>query len=155
MLPVAAGAGGLVIRAIGLAKAGRVGIGVGSLLGGGISKGTIKSALVAILAGLGADTVLDWLLEVGFDDDRASMWENFIDTLDEMEQTGLIYPWTPRDNMRTPGIESSQGPRYLIFDLSKGQGFYSNFHMSRAGLRAHDDKQDTIKRPRRARRRSK
>lgn len=113
--------------------------------------GKQTSLVSRVLTVLGLTQIADLFFDLPIGDDVARDWEGFLKTIDRMEQEGIIYPWTAKHRR---GLHAGEpiAPRYLIFDLDKERGFYSTFHMSRAGLTAHDDKQDTLKRPRRARR---
>ncbi len=110
-----------------------------------------RAALGTIMGGLGVTQVIDiidqWIPGLG-DADKEKM-ATVLEAFAQLEDAGLIHPWTPR--ARRDGTEAP-GPFYLVFDLVQVQGHYTNFHMSRKGLSAHDDKQDTYKRPRRTRR---
>lgn len=104
-----------------------------------------------ILALIGGISILDFFVDRGVDSDMAELPEKFIQALAMMEAEGLIHPWRPRP--RRDGSEDP-GPEYFIFNMVQIQGFYTNFHMGRSALQSHDDKQDTYKRPARAKRSS-
>lgn len=117
----------------------------------GLGGGSLLSRILALLGGF---TIGDWLLDrVGANDDQKELAEKFLEALADMEAAGMIHPYTPSRRFSANG-QTDPGPVFFIFNLEKVQGFYTNFHMSRSGLQAHDDRQDTYKRPRAARRRS-
>lgn len=113
--------------------------------------GTMLARVASIIGGI---TVLDWLTDqFNVPDSQAELGEKFIECLSAMEAEGMIHPYTPSRRFAQQGMVDP-GPVYFIFNMERMQGNWTNFHMSRAGLRAHDDKQDTYKRPRRAARRT-
>ncbi len=112
-------------------------------VGGG---GNLMSKVLALIGGL---SILDFFVDRGIDSDMAEIPEKFIQALAMMEAEGIIHPWRPRPR-RDGSVDA--GPEFLIFNMIQIQGFYTNFHMSRSGLQSHDDKQDTLKRPKQARR---
>lgn len=102
------------------------------------------------LFGMGqADNFAD---RFGISESQGALLESFLSAIGEMEAAGLVHAWTA---VHRRGMNAGQQikPRYFILDMENAQGFYSTFHMSRSGLKRHDEKQDTIKRPRTARRR--
>lgn len=119
---------------------------VGSTVG---RAGGWRAALTAIMGGLGVTQIIDivdqWIPGLG--DEEKEKLALVLEALAQLEDAGLVHPWTPRP--RRDGV-AAPGPFYFIFDLTQMQGHYANFHMSRAGLRKHDDRQDTPKRPRTA-----
>ncbi len=115
----------------------------GGRLGGSLLPTSFRDLLSKVLGVLGISQVLDIVLPSGGGEGDALLIEAFIKCIDEMEKAGVIHPWTSRNPEDT-------GPKYLILNLIDGQGFYTNFHMSRSGLKAHDDDQDTVRRTRRA-----
>ncbi len=116
---------------------------VAGRFGGG---GNLLQKALGLIGGL---SILDWLLDGGADDDTARMMEDFVKVLSEMESIGMIHPYTPgRRATAQGGVDP--GPVFFIFNMENIQGWYTSFHMSRSGLQAHDDDQDTHRRPRRA-----
>lgn len=128
------------IRALFAAIAKRVGI-----------SGGWRGAITSLMGVLGVTQVIDIVdgLIPGLGDDEKENIAAMVEAFAVLEDAGLIHPWRPRP--RRDGTPAP-GPFYLIFDIIQIQGHYTNFHMSRSGLQTHDDKQDTYKRPRRARR---
>lgn len=119
-------------------------------IGGTVGRaGGWRAALTTIMGGLGVTQIIDivdqWFPGMG--DDEKDKLAKVIEAFAELEDAGLIHPWTPR--ARRDGTPAP-GPFYLIFDLVQVQGHYANFHMSRGGLKRHDERQDTPKRPRTA-----
>jgi len=137
---------------------------LGATKGGGLRFGTpggIGGIIAKFISILGIAEFADWIFGMGGDTDLSDKIQIFLECVEQMETLGIIHPWTPRGqgfgNPFADGSGHEQHalpPKFLIFDLEKGQGFYTRFHMSRGGLQAHDDKQDTYKRPARARRRA-
>ncbi len=142
LVPVAKGGSMVLQWLLKLIKVGKTGASGGGPLGLRAGGGILSTILTA----LGVTQIADIFLDIpGLGDESVRDFEAFLRIIDQMEQAGLIHPWTAKMRDGTP-ID----PRYLIFDLDNAQGFYTTFHMSRSGLRAHDDKQDTYKRPARA-----
>ncbi len=113
---------------------------------GFLGSGSLLTRIVAIIGGVAiADFIGD---RVGISSDESELPSKFLEALASMEAEGLIHRWTSRPDQNG----QPRAPRYFIMDMENIQGFYTNFHMSRSGLTKHDEKQDTYKRPRRARR---
>lgn len=119
----------------------------GGIAQAGGFRGVLRSALVA-LGGTQLYDIVDQWMPWADDADKEKL-SHVLEAFATMEELGLIYPWAPRGR-RDGGV--TPGPFYMIFDLTNIQGHYTNFHMSRSGLRKHDDDQDTHRRPRRQRR---
>lgn len=122
----------------------------GGIAQAGGFRNVLRSALVALGGTQLYDIVDQWMPWA--DDAAKEKMAHVLEAFATLEELGLIYPWAPRAR-RDGGVTA--GPFYMIFDLTNVQGHYTNFHMSRAGLRKHDDDQDTHRRPRRQRRTTK
>lgn len=123
-------------------------------IGGGVGRsGGWRGSLNAILGALGVSQVVDivdqWIPGLGDNDkDKIAI---VIEAFAMLEDAGLVHPWNPR--ARRDGTQAP-GPYYFIFDVTQVQGHWTNFHMSRGGLKSHDEKKDTIKRRSRPKRRN-
>ncbi len=118
---------------------------LGPFGGGSFGGLSLRGIWEAIMVLLGISEILSHVLDMGGTENDAAMIQHFFNTINAMQEAGMVHPWTSR-NPEDPG------PKYFIMDLENAQGFYANFHMSRSGLARHDEKQDTYKRPRQARR---
>ncbi len=120
-------------------------------LGGGGAG--LRGALQQVLTALGLGSVGAWVLGLGGDDAAAEAVQEFMEAISQMEEAGIIRPWTAV-HRRGPSAGEAIAPRFLIFKPDDGIGWWTTFHMSRSGLQKHDDDQDTHRRPKRAPRRA-
>lgn len=115
--------------------------------------GTVKKLLAAVLGFLGLSEVLDLAQAVGASEEDAAVVSAFLECIEKMEEGGMIHRYTPSRRFAMQGM-TDPGPKFFVMNLEQVQGYYTNFIMSRSGLQAHDDDQDTHRRPKRAPRRN-